>query len=89
MAFDVAYVSLLFQCNEINQAACDIANAVAEERHTITAGGIAMTDVYQETRNKEKTVAELRKGLQILLENDIDLIICEVRPFYTTRRLLV
>lgn len=36
-----------------------------------------MTDVYQTTRNKEKTVAELATATKALVENDIGMIICE------------
>ena len=69
---------LFFQCAEINKAACKIAKEVAKEKSTFTAGGIAMTDVYQTTRNKEKTIAELKTAVKALIENDIDMIICEV-----------
>ena len=37
-----------------------------------------MTDVYQSTRNKEKTMAEFATATKALIENDIDMIICEV-----------
>ena len=37
-----------------------------------------MTDVYQTTRNKEKTVAELKTSIKALIDSDIDMIICEV-----------
>ena len=57
--------------------ACKIAKDVAKEKSTITAGGIAMTDVYQTTRNKEKTMAELDTAMKALIENDIDMILCE------------
>ena len=36
-----------------------------------------MTDVYQTTRNKEKTMAELDTAMKALIENDIDMILCE------------
>lgn len=64
-------------CNEINKAACKIAKQVAKEKGTITAGGIAMTDVYQTTRDKKKTVEELRIATKALVENDIDMLMCE------------
>ena len=51
---------------------------MAKEKCTITAGGVAMTDIYQTTRNKEKTQAELATSAKALIENDIDMIICEV-----------
>ena len=50
---------------------------MAKEKTTITAGGIAMTDVYQTTRNKEKTMAEMETAMKALIDNDIDMIICE------------
>ena len=37
-----------------------------------------MTDVYQTTRNKEKTQAELATSIKALVDNDIDMLICEV-----------
>ena len=37
-----------------------------------------MTDVYQTTRNKEKTVAELLTSTKALRDNNIDMFICEV-----------
>merc|ERR1712029_747772 len=64
-------------CATINKAACNIAKKVAKDHNTITAGGIAMTDVYQSTRNKEKTMAEFATATKALIENDIDMIICE------------
>lgn len=36
-----------------------------------------MTDVYQTTRNKDKTIAELKTATAALIENDIDMIVCE------------
>ena len=54
---------------------------MAKEKGTVTAGGIAMTDVYQTTRNKEKTVAELKTSTKALIESDIDMLICEVMYF--------
>ena len=67
-----------FQCDQINNAACAIAKQVSKEKDTITVGGIAMTDIYQSTHNKEKTIAELKIATKALIENDIDMIICEV-----------
>ena len=37
-----------------------------------------MTDMYQTTRNKEKTIAELDTATKALRDNDIDMFICEV-----------
>ena len=51
---------------------------MSQEKGTITAGGIAMTDIYQTTRNKEKTIAELKTATKELIANNIDMIICEV-----------
>ena len=62
----------------INQAACNIAKTVAKEQGTITAGGISMTDVYAITRNKEQTIAALNTSTKVLIDNDVDMLICEV-----------
>ena len=37
-----------------------------------------MTSIYETTRDKEKTIEELRIATRALIENDIDIIICEV-----------
>merc|ERR1711953_894554 len=74
-------------CSRINEVACKIAKDVAKEKSTITAGGIAMTDVYQTTRNKEKTMAELDtakkwNGLSNWSEATINLVVppCALVP---------
>ena len=43
----------------------------------ILLGGISKTDVYKSTRDKTKTIEELKTALQVLIDNDIDMIICE------------
>ena len=42
------------------------------------AGGIVQTGAYKKGEGREEVQQELREGLQILIENDIDLIIVEV-----------
>jgi len=64
-------------CRQINQAACKIAKEVSDEYGTIVAGGITQTETYVETRDKDKVQAELKKALEVLIENDVDLIIVE------------
>merc|ERR1712142_552489 len=68
-----------FSCDEINQAACDIAKKVSKSRGTIVAGGITQTGIFDKTKaDKNKIQGELRSALEILVKNKIDLIICEV-----------
>ena len=67
----------MFQCRQINQAACKIAKEVSDEYGTIVAGGITQTETYVETRDKDKVQTELKKALEVLIENDVDLIIVE------------
>ena len=67
-----------FQCAEINQAACDTAKKVARERGTIVAGGITQTGTFNPGSSvKSKVQTELRKALEVLILNKVDLIICE------------
>ena len=42
------------------------------------AGGIVQTGAYKKGEGKEEVQRELREGLEILIENDIELIIVEV-----------
>lgn len=64
-------------CLEINKASCEIAKKVSDEWGTIVAGGIIQTAAFKLTRDKADVQAELREGLEVLIENDIDLIIVE------------
>merc|ERR1712110_1207769 len=67
-----------FTCAEINQAACDTAKKVARERGTIVAGGITQTGTFNPGSSvKSKVQTELRKALEVLILNKVDLIICE------------
>ena len=71
------------QCCEINQASCDIAKKVSEKRGTIVAAGIIQTGVYKTVKGtpegKEEVHKELTEGLEVLIKNNVDLIICEVK----------
>ena len=71
------------QCCEINQASCDIAKKVSEKRGTIVAAGIIQTGVYKTVKGtpegKKEVHKELTEGLEVLIKNDVDLIICEVK----------
>merc|ERR1711974_424850 len=63
---------------DITQAACDTAKKVARERGTIVAGGITQTGTFNLGSSvKSKVQSELRKALEVLILNKVDLIICE------------
>jgi len=68
-------------CREINQASCNIAKKVAEKRGTIVAGGIIQTSVYESVKDKpegkKEVQKELSEAIEVLLENNIDWILCE------------
>merc|ERR1719436_249402 len=57
-------------CKQINSAACKIAKEVSDEYGTIVCGGITQTETYVTTKNKEKVQEELKKALEVLIEND-------------------
>merc|ERR1711953_1598969 len=66
------------QVHEINQAACNTAKKVAREWGTIVAGGITQTGTFNLGSSvKSKVQNELRKALEVLILNKVDLIICE------------
>ena len=69
---------LIFQCSQINQAACDIAFEVQREKRTSVAGGSTQSTIYNfnKIRNKEVVQEELKKGLAVLAKNNVDFIIC-------------
>ena len=68
---------MYLQCQEINQASCDIARRCSDKWGTIVAGGIVQTAAYKDGLGKEEVHKELREGLEVLIHNNIDLIIVE------------
>jgi len=69
-----------FSVDEINQAACDIANRVSDKKGTIVAAGVTQTGLFQgdgPQPSKERVQDDLRSALEIYKKNNIDLVICE------------
>jgi len=68
-------------CQQINQASCEIAFRVAREKGTIVAGGIVQSGVFKHVKDKPDGKAEVQKeleeGLEVLIQNNIDLILVE------------
>lgn len=63
---------------EINKASCEIAKKSSEKWGTIITGGIVQTGSWKKGLGKEEVHKELREGLEVLIDNDIDLILVEV-----------
>ena len=72
-----------YQCQEINQASCDISKKVSSKRGTIVAAGIMQTAAYKAVQGtpegKQEVQKELSEGLEVLINNEVDAIFCEVR----------
>ena len=66
-----------FQCLEINKASCDIANWCSEKWGTIVTGGIIQTSAWEKGLGKEAVQKELRDGVKVLIDNNIDLLLVE------------
>jgi len=64
-------------CLEINTASCAIAKKISKQWGTIVAGAVVQTFAFRDTGKKEDVEEELREGLQVLIDNDVDLIIVE------------
>jgi len=68
-------------CSQINKASCEIAKKISKKKGTIVAGGIIQTGIYKTVKGtpegKEEVQRELIEGLEVLIENDIDLILVE------------
>jgi len=68
-------------CDEINQAACDIAKKVSEEKKTFVAGGVIHTAAFKKSRDKADVQKELEEALAVIVKNDPDLILVEYFEF--------
>ena len=70
----------LFQTTKINQAACDLAKGVAQEGGALFAGSICQTaSLYSRGAGKKAVMKKFREQIEIFIQNDVDLIIAEVR----------
>jgi len=61
----------------INQAACDLSRSVADEGDALVLGGVCQTPTYLTGKGKEAVKAELRKQIQVFIDNKVDFLLCE------------
>ena len=69
----------VIQAVDINEAACKIAREVANEGDALVAGGVSYTAAYKAGRGKHAVQEEYMKQVQVLLQNDVDFLVGEVR----------
>ena len=60
---------MYLQCQEINQASCDIARRCSDKWGTIVAGGIVQTAAYKDGLSKDEVHKELRRSAKLLIVN--------------------
>ena len=83
-SFPLAYtarVYILFQCELINQAACDLAREVANEGDALVAGNFSQTPSYMSGLGKEVVQEEFKKQVDVFVKNDVDFLLGEVIVF--------
>lgn len=71
-------IYVLFQCEQINQAACDLARQVANEGDALVAGNICQTPSYMAGLGKKAVQKEFQKQIDVFVKNDVDFLIGEV-----------
>ena len=71
-------VYILFQCELINQAACDLAREVANEGDALVAGNFCQTPSYMSGLGKEVVQQEFKKQVDVFVKNDVDFLLGEV-----------
>ena len=71
-------VYFLFQCELINQAACDLAREVANEGDALVAGNFCQTPSYMSGLGKEVVQQEFKKQVDVFVKNDVDFLLGEV-----------
>ena len=70
---------------EINKKACEIAANLSKEWNTLVAGSISQSEayMYEETRNEKAVKAELRVGMEYLINENVDFLLVEVSMVLT------
>lgn len=71
-------VYIIFQCELINQAACDLAREVANEGDALVAGNFCQTPSYMSGLGKEVVQQEFKKQVDVFVKNDVDFLLAEV-----------
>lgn len=71
-------VYIIFQCELINQAACDLAREVANEDDALVAGNFCQTPSYMSGLGKEVVQQEFKKQVDVFVKNDVDFLLAEV-----------
>lgn len=79
---------LLFQTQDINNAACDIAFDVANSGNAMVCGSIPPTKSFKQGEGKEKVQAEIRRQVEIFMSRKVDFLIAEVKRIYSAIRTL-
>ena len=69
---------MFFQCDEVNEAGCNLVTAVAKEFGTMIGLPITTTRSYQAGLGKEKVQEEFRKQLSVFDNHPGDLVMAEV-----------
>ncbi|XP_045110783.1 betaine--homocysteine S-methyltransferase 1-like isoform X2 [Portunus trituberculatus] len=64
-------------CQQINDAACQIAREVANEGNALVAGSINKCPAYKEGKGKAAVQAQMREQLQPFVKNKVDFVILE------------
>ena len=68
----------MFQCELINQAACDLAREVANEGDALVAGNICQTPSYMSGLAKEVVQKEFQEQIDVFVKNNVDFLLGEV-----------
>lgn len=63
--------------SNINRVACNIARKVADEGDALVAGGVCQTPAYLTGLGKEAVHAQLKKQVDVFLEENVDFLIAE------------
>ncbi|XP_062398246.1 betaine--homocysteine S-methyltransferase 1-like [Sardina pilchardus] len=64
-------------CQQINEAACDIARAVANEGGALVLAGVSQTPVYKDRSSEAVVKAVVKQQLDVFLRKDVDFLIAE------------
>jgi len=71
------YAASSYGVKDLNRAACNIAQEVADEFDALVCGGVCQTPTYLSGLGKVKTQDEFRKQMEVFIEHDVDFLLAE------------
>lgn len=82
LCVSLTVVWVVLQGAQINEAACDLAQEVANEGDALVAGGVSQTPSYLSCKSEKEVKDIFKRQLDVFVKKNVDFLIAEVVPVF-------